>query len=97
MFGYRVDFKKKNMAIKVPDGDAPQNHKPLKRFVNDIVSELSSGYTQIHKFYSKQHILVPLPDELNEEEYIEKLEQDRQEAKTKQPTEQVNESALTTD
>ena len=41
MFGYRVDFKKKNMAIKAPDPDVPQSHKPLQRFVNDIISELS--------------------------------------------------------
>ena len=98
MFGYRVDFKKKNMAIKVPDADVPQTHKPLQRFVNDIITELSQGYAQIPKFYSKQHILVPLPDELNEEEYIEKIEQERQEAKAKQPNEEpVNESALATD
>ena len=63
MFGYRVDFKKKNMEIKAPDPDVPQSHKPLQRFVNDIISELSQGYSQIPKFYSKQHILVPLPEE----------------------------------
>ena len=75
MFGYRVNFKKKNMEIKAPDPDVSQGHKPLQRFVNDIISELSQGYCQIPKFYSKQHILVPLPEE-QEEEYIEKLEQE---------------------
>ena len=63
MFGYRVNFKRKNMEIKAPDPDAPQTHKPLHRFVNDVISELSQGYTQIPKFYSKQHILVAQQEE----------------------------------
>ena len=41
------------MEIKVPEPDASQGHKPLQRFVNDIISELSQGYMQIPKFYSK--------------------------------------------
>ena len=38
MFGYRVKFKRKLMQIKVPDPKTCQNHKPLKRFVADIVN-----------------------------------------------------------
>ena len=41
MFGYRVIFQKHSMKIKAPDPVTPQIHKPLAKFVNDIVGELS--------------------------------------------------------
>ena len=44
MFGYRVIFKKRKMDIKAPDPHASQSHKPLERFVSDIVGELSNQY-----------------------------------------------------
>ena len=53
MFGYRVIFKKKNMQIKAPEPSEPQVHKPLQKFVNDIIGELSLSYHQINKFHTK--------------------------------------------
>ena len=44
MFGYRVIFKKKEMAIKAPEPSCSQNHKPIQRFANDILGELSQQY-----------------------------------------------------
>ena len=69
MFGYRVTFSKKKMQLKVPDPKACQTHKPLKRFVQDIVGQLTSNYQQIPKFHSKQKIMIPILD--SEEEAID--------------------------
>lgn len=41
------------MQIKAPEPSLPQTHKPLQRFVNDIVGELSLSYHQINKFHTK--------------------------------------------
>ena len=53
MFGFRVIFQKKDMKIGRPEPSAPQSHKPLQKFVSDIVGELSNSYVQIHKYHSK--------------------------------------------
>lgn len=42
MFGYRAVFSRDKMAIKVPDPYASQKHKPLEKYVHDIVSDLNS-------------------------------------------------------
>lgn len=78
MFGYRVIFKKGDMANSVPQPDTSQNHKPLSRFVNDIVNELSSNYQPIHRYHTKQRILIAMPDSEDEEEFIEGLVQGSQ-------------------
>jgi len=44
MFGYRVLFSKKKMLIEVPDPKVSQGHKPLQRFVHDIIGELNQMY-----------------------------------------------------
>ena len=44
MFGYRVIFQKRNMEINVPEPATSQAHKPINRYVNDIMSELSQTY-----------------------------------------------------
>jgi len=73
MFGYRVIFKKDDMVNSVPQPDTSQNHKPLSRFVNDIVNELSANYQPIHRYHTKQRILIAMPDSEDEEEFIEGL------------------------
>ena len=72
MFGYRVVFKKKRMLIDAPEPSVPQTHKPLQKYVNDIMSELNLSYMPIHRYGTKQRILIPLPDSEDEEEYMEK-------------------------
>ena len=44
MFGYRVDFKKEKMRIPAQDPFESQSHKPLVRFVAEVVADLGSGY-----------------------------------------------------
>ena len=44
MFGYRVIFQRKQMQIKVPEPSASQAHKPIAKFVSDVVGDLSSNY-----------------------------------------------------
>lgn len=63
MFGYRAVFTKSKMTVKVPDPNASQRHKPLQRFVEDIVSELNSQYVPVPRYCSKRKILIPLVDE----------------------------------
>ena len=62
MFGYRVLFQKKNMSVNAPEPDASQAHKPINRYVNDVMGELSQGYHTLHRYHTKQRILIPLPD-----------------------------------
>ena len=63
MFGYRVLFKKRKMRVNVPEPEPSQLHKPIHRYVNDIMSELSQGYHQLHRFHTKQRILIPMPED----------------------------------
>ena len=67
MFGYRVIFQKRHMEINVPEPEASQAHKPIQRYVSDIMGELSQSYHQMHRFHTKQRILIPLPDDSDEE------------------------------
>lgn len=50
------------MEKKVSEPYVPQTHKPLTKYVNDIVGELTSTYIQIPRYHSKQRILIPIPD-----------------------------------
>lgn len=63
MFGYRAIFSRGKMSIKVPDPYASQKHKPLERYVNDIVSELNSQYVAIPKYCTRRKLLIPILDE----------------------------------
>lgn len=63
MFGYRAIFTRTNMKCKVPDPKTAQNHKPLFKYVRDIVSELDSQYVQIPRYGTRRKILIPLVDE----------------------------------
>lgn len=47
MFGFRVTFTKSKMDFKVPEPKASQAHKPLTRFVSDIVNDLSNTYIPV--------------------------------------------------
>ena len=67
MFGYRVVFNKSSMKIKPHDPNASQHHKPLHKYVKDIVSELDSSYLPIHKYCTRRKILVPVDEEEAEE------------------------------
>ena len=68
MFGYRINFSKKQMKTKAPDPQASQAHKPVSKFVADIMNLLAKDYIQIPKHHSKQRILVPVHDSDSEEE-----------------------------
>ena len=68
MFGYRINFSKKLMKVKAPDPQASQAHKPLSKFVADIMNLLAKDYQQIPKYHQKQRILVPGHDSDSEEE-----------------------------
>lgn len=69
MFGYRVVFQKALMQKNdIPEPSASQAHKPLQRYVNEIMSELTANYQPIHRYHTKQRILIPLPDSDEEEE-----------------------------
>jgi hypothetical protein len=63
MFGYRALFTKSKMSVKVPDPRASQRHKPLSRFVEDIVTELNSQYVPIPRYCTRRKLLIPLVDE----------------------------------
>ena len=67
MFGYRVIFKKRAMEVPPSDPATAQTHKPVKKYVEDILSELASNYQPMHRYHTKQRILVPLPDSEDEE------------------------------
>jgi hypothetical protein len=71
MFGYRAVFTKGKMAIKVPDPRACQKHKPLERFVHDIVNDLNSGYLPVQKYSTRRKVLIVS----NEDDEPEKDEQ----------------------
>jgi hypothetical protein len=47
MFGYRVDFNRQR--VKSPDQEptASQRHKPLTKYVADVVAELGAGYVSM--------------------------------------------------
>ncbi len=62
MFGYRAIFSRGKMAIKLPDPNASQQHKPLSRYVNDIINELNSQYVAIPKYCTRRKLLIPLND-----------------------------------
>jgi len=62
MFGYRVLFTRKKMGKKVSEPYVPQTNKPLTKYVNDIIGELTSTYIQIPRYHSKQRILIPIMD-----------------------------------
>ena len=47
LFGYRVDFNPEKMKISEQDPCQSQHHKPLVRYVADVVSELTSGYAAL--------------------------------------------------
>ena len=68
MFGYRVNFVKKQMRTKVPKAETSQAHKPLAKFVNEVTNLLTRDYPQIQKYHTKQRILVPVNSESEEEE-----------------------------
>ena len=70
MFGYRINYSKKKMKVKAPEPDTSQAHKPLVKFVSDIVGLLTRDYPQIPKYHSKQRILVPVNDSDSEEEEV---------------------------
>ena len=44
MFGYRVNFVKKQMRTKVPKPETSQAHKPLAKFVNEVTNLLTRDY-----------------------------------------------------
>jgi len=70
MFGYRVLFTKKKMGKNVvSEPYAPQTNKPLTKYVNDIIGELTSTYIQIPRYHSKQRILIPIMDSEDERAY----------------------------
>ena len=50
------------MGKKVSEPYAPQANKPLTKYVNDIIGELTSTYIQIPRYHSKQRILIPIMD-----------------------------------
>ena len=56
MFGYRVDFSKEKMRIPAQDPCESQSHKPLVRFVAEVVADLGSSYVSM-KYATKQRIL----------------------------------------
>lgn len=58
------------MATKVPEPGASQAHKPLQRFVAEIVGELSQMYQPLHRYHTKQRILIPMPDS-DDEDYVQ--------------------------
>lgn len=69
MFGYRVVFQKADMSEnKIPLPGASQTHKPLQRYVSEIMSELTANYQPIHRYHTKQRILIPLHESDEEEE-----------------------------
>lgn len=68
MFGYRAIFSRGRMSIKVPDPYASQKHKPLERYVNDIVNELNSQYVAIPKYCTRRKLLIPILDEDEDED-----------------------------
>ena len=51
----------------VPAPDSSQNHKPIHRYVNDIIGELSQGYLPINRYHTKQRILIPIHEDSEEE------------------------------
>lgn len=53
MFGYRICFRKKEMKRGAPEPQASQTHKPLNKFVNEIVGELAASYVQIPKYSTR--------------------------------------------
>ena len=69
MFGYRVNFVKKEMKLGRADTQASQAHKPIVRFTADVVNLLTKDYGQIHRYHSKQRILIPV-NESDEEECL---------------------------
>lgn len=51
------------MTIKLPDPKASQKHKPLEKFVSDIVNDLNSAYIPVQKYCSKRKVLIPWNDD----------------------------------
>jgi uncharacterized protein with NRDE domain len=68
MFGYRVVFSRSHMKIKRPDPKASQAHKPLQKFVKDIVNELNASYVTIPKYGTRRHIVIPVVESEGEDE-----------------------------
>ena len=52
MFGYRVQFNRQNMYEDKPDPNACKMHKPIHKFAQDILQELTKGYEQIPKYHT---------------------------------------------
>ena len=67
MFGYRVLFQEEFIS-QVPAPESTQNHKPIHRYVNDIIGELSQGYLPINRYHTRQRILIPIHEDSEEEE-----------------------------
>ena len=63
MFGYRVQFNRNNMFEDKPDPNACQMHKPIHKFAQDILLELTKGYEQIQKYHTLQKIIIPVHSE----------------------------------
>jgi len=56
MFGYRVNFDKKEMKF-IPSSNPNTDHQvpsPISKFTQEIVSDLSQTYTQLPHFATKQ-------------------------------------------
>jgi len=50
MFGYRIQFSRQTQD-DIPNPDACQKHKPLHKFVNELIEELTKGYEIIPKYH----------------------------------------------
>ncbi len=46
-----------------PEADACQMHKPIHKFAQDILQELTKGYEQIPKYHTLQKIIIPVHSE----------------------------------
>ena len=60
MFGYRVQFNRVNQSEMLPKYDSCQQHKPIHKFANEIVTELVKAYDIIPKYYTFQKIIIPI-------------------------------------
>jgi hypothetical protein len=54
MFGYRINFDEDKGDINNKSPFNQQNPKPISKFVKEIFSELTSAYTQIGTFGTRQ-------------------------------------------
>lgn len=72
MFGYRVQFKREDQEFSNPKPDACQMHKPIHKYAQEIVDELTKQYEPIPKYHTLQKIIIPVVSSSSDEESIER-------------------------